>query len=106
RCFSKDELLDTVMLYWLTDTFFTSARYYAESVRNPWRPAHEGMPVVSAPTAYAEFPGEIIKVPRAWAQRYCQLQRWTSMPAGGHFAPMEQPELLVEDVRAFFRGLR
>jgi len=62
--------------------------------------------VVEAPTGIAVFPGEIIHMPRRWAERYYNLRRWTVMPAGGHFAPMEEPERLVEDIRAFFRPLR
>jgi len=48
----------------------------------------------------------VVLMPRRWAERYYDLRRWTVMPSGGHFAPFEEPELLVEDVRAFFRPLR
>jgi pimeloyl-ACP methyl ester carboxylesterase len=61
---------------------------------------------VEAPTAVAVFPGDVVLMPRRWAERYYNLQRWTLMPQGGHFAPMEEPERLVDDVRAFFRALR
>ena len=61
---------------------------------------------VKAPTAYASFPKEILHPPRAWAERVYNIQRWTVMPAGGHFAALEEPEALAADVRAFFRGLR
>ena len=63
-------------------------------------------PVVEAPTGIAVFLKEVILMPRRWAERYYNLKRWTVMPVGGHFAPMEEPQRLVEDVRAFFRPLR
>lgn len=106
RRFSKDELLDTVMLYWATQSFHTSARYYYEGAHLPWQPSHDRMPVVEAPTALAIFPAELTFAPRKAAERYYNLKRWTEMPAGGHFAAAEEPELLVDDLRAFFRELR
>lgn len=104
--FSKDELLDTVMLYWATQSYNTSARYYFEGAHDPWRPSHERGPCVEAPTAIAIFPGELTFPPRKAAERYYNLQRWSVMPAGGHFAPAEEPGLFVKDIRAFFRSLR
>jgi len=106
RRFSKDELIDTVMLYWVTQSYASSARYYYEGKHNPWQPDHERSPCVEAPVALAILPGELTYPPRAWAERYYNLQRWTEFPAGGHFAAMEEPELLVADIRAFFRELR
>ena len=58
------------------------------------------------PTAYASFPAEILHPPRAWAERASNITRWTAMPAGGHFAALEEPEALAADIRAFFRALR
>ncbi len=104
--FSKDELITTMMIYWITETFGTSARYYYEAAHRLWQPEHDRTPVVEAPTAIACFPKEVIQMPKAWAERYYNLQRWTPMPSGGHFAPMEEPQALIEDVRSFFRGLR
>lgn len=106
RRFTRDELLDTVMIYWVTESYHTSARYYWEAAHDPWRPAHDRMPVVAAPTALPVFPAELTKPSKAWAERYYNLQRRTFMPAGGHFASMEEPEALVADLRAFFRPLR
>jgi pimeloyl-ACP methyl ester carboxylesterase len=106
RRFSKDELLTTVSLYWLTRSFGSSARFYYEAAHHPWRPSHERTPVVEAPTAVAVFPRDVLRMPRGWLARYCNLQRHTIMPEGGHFAPMEEPSRLVEDIRAFFRPLR
>lgn len=104
--FSQDDLLTGVMLYWVTQTFGSSLRYYAEAARHPWQPSHDKLPVVQAPTGVMLFPGEIFHPPRRWLQRYYQLQRLTRVPVGGHFAPMEEPVALVDDIRAFFRPLR
>ena len=104
--FSKDDLCTTATIYWVTQSFGTSARYYYEARYNPWKPSHGRKPVVEAPTGVAAFPGEIATMPRRWAEDYFDLRRWTVMPSGGHFAPMEEPERLVEDMRAFFRPLR
>ncbi|HZH78912.1 MAG TPA: epoxide hydrolase [Archangium sp.] len=104
--FSKDDLLTTMTLYWATQSFDTAARYYYEATHHPWTPSHSRSRVIEAPTAVALFLKDLVQAPRRWAEEYCNLQRWTIFPAGGHFAPMEQPERLVEDIRAFFRPLR
>ena len=104
--FTKDELLTTMTLYWATQSFGTSARYYYECLHNPWKPSHNRSPVVEAPTGISVFTKDVILMPRRWAEGYFNLKRWTVMPSGGHFAPMEEPQLLVEDVRSFFRPLR
>ncbi len=105
RRFSKDELIDTAMLYWITQSFGSAARYYYEGAHDLWRPEHEAMPCVAAPTAIAVLPGEITYPPRKFAERYYNLQRWTEFAEGGHFAAMEVPDLLVDDLRNFFRAL-
>jgi pimeloyl-ACP methyl ester carboxylesterase len=106
KVFTADELLTSMTIYWATQSFATAARYYYEAVRNPWQPSHSRTPLVEAPTAAAILPQEIIHMPRSWAERQFNLKRWTPFPEGGHFAPMEQPLRLVEDIRAFFRTLR
>jgi pimeloyl-ACP methyl ester carboxylesterase len=106
RRFSKDDLLTTASLYWHTRSFGSSARFYWEAAHRPWQPAHDRAPVVEAPTAVAVFPGDVLRMPRGWVERYCNLQRYTVMPEGGHFAPMEEPARLVDDIRAFYRPLR
>jgi pimeloyl-ACP methyl ester carboxylesterase len=59
------------------------------------------------PTGYAKFPKDFLHLPRSWAERvYGNIQRWTKMEKGGHFAALEQPELLAREIRAFFRPLR
>ncbi|WP_300007024.1 hypothetical protein [Pseudonocardia sp.] len=97
---SRDELLDAVMLYWVTGSAASSARLYWESFRKVV-PGH-----VSVPTGVAAFPKEIIPAAPRWVAKRYNLVHWTDMPRGGHFAALEQPELFVADVRAFFRRLR
>jgi pimeloyl-ACP methyl ester carboxylesterase len=104
--FSRDELLTTVMLYWATSSIAGSVRYYQASRGDGWRVESSELPYVRAPTAIALFPADVVFIPRALAERHADLRRWTRMSAGGHFAPAEEPELLVADVREFFRTLR
>ncbi|HEY0479510.1 MAG TPA: alpha/beta fold hydrolase [Kofleriaceae bacterium] len=106
RVFSKDDLLTTVGLYWLTRSFGSSARYYYEAVHDPWRPSHDRQPVVEAPTGVAVFPRDVVRMPRRWIERYYRLERYTEMSSGGHFAPMERPDALIDELRSFFRPLR
>ncbi len=106
RCFTRDELITTVALYWLTGTVATSLRFYAENVRHPWRPSHDRTPAIEAATAFAVFPKDVILVPRRVAEQHANVRRWTVMPRGGHFAAAEEPALLIDDLRAFFRELR
>jgi epoxide hydrolase len=104
KIFTKDELLTNITLYWVTQTAASSARIYYESRHAPPEPG--GPRRVEVPTACADFPKEIIWVPRRWMERRFNITRWTVMPKGGHFAAFEQPELFVDDVRAFFRTVR
>jgi pimeloyl-ACP methyl ester carboxylesterase len=104
RRFTKDELLTNVMLYWATETATSSARLYCETMRAGRFPPRDVK--VAVPTGCAIFPREIVRPPRAWAERVFDVRRWTRFPAGGHFAAMEEPQALVEDIRAFFRPLR
>ena len=107
RRFSKDDLLTTLSVYWFTETIGTSMRFYKESLgMEPWRPAHQRKPAVEAPTGIAVLPRELIITPRKTAQRNANLMHWSLLSAGGHFAPAEEPQALIEDVRACFRKLR
>ena len=101
QAFTKDELLTNITLYWVTQSATSSARIYYENQRaaGPQRR-------VDVPTACAVFPKEINIPPRRWVEAQYNLTRWTEMPRGGHFAALEQPDLLVGDIRAFFRTLR
>jgi pimeloyl-ACP methyl ester carboxylesterase len=104
--FSKDDLLTTIMIYWVTRSIGSSMRYYYETAHRPWVPSHRRWPVVEAPTGIAVLPHEVMLQPHRWAERYYNLRHWSVLPRGGHFAPMEEPERLVEDIRTFFRPLR
>jgi microsomal epoxide hydrolase len=99
--FTKDDLLTNVMIYWVTGTATSSTRIYYENRVAPPRPEK-----VAVPTACALFPKEITTPPRKWVETRYNLVRWTEMPRGGHFAALEQPQLLVDDIRAFFKDLR
>jgi len=104
RCFSKDELLSNITLYWMTETIHSSCRLYYESSKAPVHFA-EG-DYISVPCGIARFPVEEPFPPRPWIERGYNIQHWTDMPTGGHFAAAEKPELLAADIRAFFRRLR
>jgi microsomal epoxide hydrolase len=104
RRFSKDVLLTNVMLYWVTGAINSAFWPYYDRYHSPW-PIPDGQRI-EVPTAYASFPREILHPPRAWAERVYNIRRWTPMPAGGHFAALEEPEALAADIRAFFRELR
>jgi pimeloyl-ACP methyl ester carboxylesterase len=104
--FDRDHLLMTATLYWATGTIASSMRFYWEAAHRRWAPAHDRLPVIEAPTAVARFPEDLIFAPRRLAEERANLQRWTEMPRGGHFAHMEAPDLLVEDLRDFVRPLR
>jgi microsomal epoxide hydrolase len=100
---SRDQILTNITLYWVTQTITSSARIYYESRHTPTtRPVR----FVEVPTGAAIFPKEIYFTPRRWAEARYNIVRWTVMPRGGHFAAFEEPDLLVDDVRAFFRKLR
>jgi pimeloyl-ACP methyl ester carboxylesterase len=98
NCFTRDQLITNVMLYWVTETITSSARLYRET-----RTSSAPQEYVGVPTGVARFPKEVLRFPRSWVERRYNVTRWTDMPHGGHFAAMEQPALLVGDLRAFFR---
>jgi microsomal epoxide hydrolase len=105
RALMRDEMLTDIMLYWVTGAIGSSFWPYYARMHGPW-PIPEGA-TIDVPTAYVEFPKEMLRPPRSVAQTmYANIQRWTKMPKGGHFAALEQPEALVADVRDFFRPLR
>ncbi|WGS18897.1 MULTISPECIES: epoxide hydrolase family protein [unclassified Bradyrhizobium] len=100
---SRDELLDNVMLYWVTATATSSARLYWESFGANKRTVHK----VTVPTGVAVFPREIVTPVRKWMEAsYTNIQHWKEMPKGGHFSAFEQPELFVRETREFFGTLR
>ena len=98
---SRDELLDNVMLYWLTGSGASSARLYWESFRNP------PMDEVKVPVGASIFPKEIFRTSRRWAEKHFGgLLYWNELDEGGHFAAFEQPEVFVTEIRNCFRSLR
>ena len=105
--FSLDEVLDDVMLYWLPGTGASAARMYWEMAREQWSPPATVETPVTLPTGLSIMPGEYVRTSRRWAgRRYTDLRLFSEVARGGHFALLEQPEPLVEDVRATVRGLR
>jgi pimeloyl-ACP methyl ester carboxylesterase len=100
----RDQLLTNVMLYWLTRTAGSSARIYYERAHADHDSAT--LEPSTTPTAVAVFPHENFLPLRHLAERTDNIVRWSEFDRGGHFAAMEEPDLLVEDVRAFFRQLR
>jgi epoxide hydrolase len=105
---SRDELLDSVMLYWLPGTGASSARLYWESIRrvNQWISGSID-DTVAVPTGCSIFPKELQRPSRRWAEkRFVDIRYWNEPAKGGHFAAFEQPELFVNEVRSFFRLVR
>ena len=102
--YTKDELLTNVTIYWVTQTINSSVRLYYENNYNPW--SYEPGTGVTVPCALAIFPKEISQPPREFAERHLNVQQWTEMPSGGHFAAIEKPQMLADDVKNFFRPLR
>jgi microsomal epoxide hydrolase len=109
--FTKDELLTQIMIYWATSSIgpaFLTYYDFANASALTW--IKEGMKKWAGsskvPAAFALFPADISRPPREWADRFFNVRRWTEMPRGGHFAAMEEPELLAEDIRTWFRSFR
>ena len=100
--FSDDFLLTQASLYWFTNSISTSFRPYWEFAEGITTRVRQ----VEVPTALALFPHDLSHAPRSWAERGYNLTRYTELPRGGHFAPAEEPQLLADDIRAFFEGLR
>ncbi|GAA4083373.1 epoxide hydrolase [Actinomadura miaoliensis] len=106
--FTRDELLDNVMLYWLPGTAASAARLYWESIRevSEWFTAST-TDTVTVPTGCSVFPREVPRPSRRWAaRRFTDIRHWSEPDRGGHFAAMERPDVLVEEVRRFFRHVR
>jgi len=105
--FSKEELLTHVMIYWVTQTINSSIRSYYKDLAMP-QPLSPGQHI-EVPAGFARFPKDLppgVNLPRELVERHLRVTSFTHMPRGGHFAALEEPELLVEDMRAFLRPLR
>ena len=106
--FSRDFLLTTVTLYWVTQTITSSMRDYFDNDNMRFRVTLGPQDFVNVPTGVAVFASNFVdegQPPREWVERLYNLRRWTPMPKGGHFAAIEEPELLAHDIAAFFSGL-
>ncbi|KKI37292.1 multidrug MFS transporter [Burkholderia vietnamiensis] len=104
RRFSHDTLLTGISLYWFSACIGSSMQMYWENRLQPMRFAAGQR--VTVPIAFARFPKEISRPPRSWVERVFEVVQWTDMPSGGHFAAMEEPDLLADDIRRFFRRFR
>ena len=105
--YSKDTLLANVMVYILTKTFDTASWIYFGRREEGGRFFPKDFKKIETPTAAAIFPAEMSEwPPRSYVERIFNLKQWTEMPAGGHFAALEKPDLLIDDIKKFSRTLR
>lgn len=106
RVLTRDEILDDITLYWLTNTGTSSSRSYWDAAQGEGGPFN-AIVITDVPVAVTVFPGEIYRAPRSWGeQSFKQLIYWNEVDKGGHFAAWEQPELFVSEIRAAFTPLR
>jgi pimeloyl-ACP methyl ester carboxylesterase len=104
--FTKDELLTNLTIYWATQTIHSAIHLYYEAAALLAQESKKTeIRKVKVPTAVALFPKDMIPAPREFAERFFNIQQWTEMPAGGHFAAMEQPSLFANDLRQFAKKL-
>jgi len=107
RLLSKDDMLDNITLYWLTNTAASSARLYWENHGNILSAAAQKTAEISIPVAITVFPEELYRAPETWARRaFRNLSYFHEVDKGGHFAAWEQPELFSAELRAAFKPLR
>jgi pimeloyl-ACP methyl ester carboxylesterase len=104
KLFPRDMLITNVMLYWVTNSFWSAIRLYSESYYNPWELAPGER--IEVPTAVAAYPHELAPIVRKRAERYYNVVHYNDYPKGGHFAVHERPEEMANDLREFFRPLR
>ena len=101
--YSKNLLLTNIMIYILTKTFNSAAWIYFGRREEGGRPFPKNFKKIRIPTAIAEFPKEMLSwPPKSYVKRIFNVKRWTKMKKGGHFAALEEPDLLVNDIRSFF----
>jgi pimeloyl-ACP methyl ester carboxylesterase len=107
KSLTKDEMLDDITLYWVTNSAVSSARPYWENNNNNFNAVDQKTAQISIPVAVTVFPGEIYRAPRSWTeQAYPSLVYFHEVNKGGHFASWEEPQLYAEELRAAFRSLR
>ena len=106
RALTRDEMLDDITLYWLTNTGTSSSRSYWDAAQLGGGPFN-AIDITKVPVAVTVFPGEIYRAPRSWAEKsFHKLIYWNEVDKGGHFAAWEQPELFAAEIRAAFRSMR
>jgi len=99
--YTKDELLTNICIYWFTNTINSSIHYYLERLRKPFTGIF-----IPVPTGYIQFKHEIARPPKSWLERGCNLVHFSEYDFGGHFAALETPKILVNDLVKFFGPLR
>jgi pimeloyl-ACP methyl ester carboxylesterase len=115
NCFTKDELLTNITIYWATQTINSSFRLYHEAMKDMMQEMYNPLTKLNpfdktgnkteVPTAVAKFKTDLLPS-KEFASKFFNIQQWTEMPRGGHFAAMEQPELLVDDIRKFVTDIQ
>jgi len=107
KSLTRDEMLDNITLYWLTNSATSSAQLYWENNTNNFNAVEQKTAEIKLPVAITVFPGEIYQAPRSWAERaYPKLIYFNEVKKGGHFAAWEEPELFARELRAAFKSLR
>ncbi|SKA47150.1 hypothetical protein SAMN04488128_108118 [Chitinophaga eiseniae] len=107
KSLTKDEILDDITLYWLTNTAVSSAQLYWENNNNNFNAVEQKTTDIKVPVAITVFPGEIYQASKTWAERaYPKLVYFNEVNKGGHFASWEEPGLYAAELRAAFKSLR
>ena len=102
HCYTKDELLTNITIYWATQTINSAMRMYYETMKFPSRNSNNK---VELPVGLALFPKDLVIPPREFADRFFNVRQWTEIPKGGHFAALEQPDLLAKEIRKFVSAI-
>jgi pimeloyl-ACP methyl ester carboxylesterase len=107
KSLTKDEMLDDITLYWVTNSAISSAQLYWENNNNNFNAVDQKTAQIAIPVAVTVFPGEIYRAPRSWTERaYPSLSYFHEVNKGGHFAAWEEPQLFAQEMRAAFKSLR
>lgn len=106
NCFTKDELLTNITVYWITQTINSACRIYFEAMQAMQKAASMKFKKVEVLTGVAIFPKDLVTAPKEYADRLYNVAQWTEMRKGGHFAALEQPQLLADDITSFAASLQ